>query len=149
MVGVDAMPAGAWAVRFEIERLVHSWCHHLDQAEYPQLLALFTDQGRYVFEGRWDIRGQAALKAWYDKRKTEDRVSRHCATNLRLTLRSEGVASATGIVTVYRHIGADIGSTIPAAVLDLEDRYQLGVDGRWRIAEHRLIEVFTRVEPTK
>ncbi len=127
---------------FEIQSLIYQWAHCLDQGKYSEIPDLFTDEGIYIFDENWDIRGRAQLEARYRDRAATDRVARHVSTNLIISVLNSDRASGTGTLTVYRHVGAGLGSTVPASVQDFKDIYEKSSDGRWRFAERRLTQVF-------
>jgi hypothetical protein len=131
-------------IHLEIERLTLHWSRLLDRGLYDELPALFTEGGVYILHGKWDLRGREQIKTHYGERKAGDHTARHSSTNLRLTIDSPDQVHGTGLLTVYRHEGSGMGTTVPGSIQDFEDIYVRGADQHWLFAERRLTPIFKR-----
>src|SRR5262245_23225674 len=124
-------------LRIEIEALTNRWAWLLDHGPYAEIPELFTDDGVYIFEGQWDVRGIAALRDRYAKRVDGDRVARHVSSNLRLEIIGPDHATGTGLLTIFKRQGQGMSPAVPTAVADFVDQYVRGSDGVWRFRERR------------
>lgn len=61
-------------------------------------------------------------------------------TNVRLRSESPDQVRGTTIMTIYRSIGESVRPQL--IVGDVEDLYRLGADGRWRLAQRKLVPAF-------
>lgn len=141
MVGVNSLSVSD---RYALQALVLTWSDCLHRDAYDQFIELFTEDGRYAFEGQWDVVGRDALVERYRGRKPGDRISRHVCSNLLLRADGEHEATGVGLLTVYRHVGEGMGTTLPDSVQDFRDRYRRMPDGTWRFVERVITPVFVR-----
>lgn len=130
--------------RIAIEALVRTWADHIDHDRFDELIELFTDDGRYAFEGHWDVVGRAALVERYRDRKPGGRIARHVTTNLLVHADGRDQALGEGLLTVYRHVGDGVANPLPDSLQDFRDRYRRMPDGSWRFAERILQSAFVR-----
>ncbi|GAB3565292.1 hypothetical protein GCM10027445_10520 [Amycolatopsis endophytica] len=137
-VGSDAVLDGDTRRAIEALSTEYSWL--VDHGSADRAAELFTEDailstGDRVVSGIIDIRRHLEERA-----RNRDIRSRHVVSNTRLRAESPGRVRGSIILTVYRRVG-DAG--IPQVVVaDVEDRYRLGDDGHWRIAERTLTPAF-------
>lgn len=97
---------------------------------------VFQIQDR-VFAGREAIK---EFYAWRERRGA--RVARHCISNARAALNSDGSAKMTSILLLYAADGEPILPTAaPIQIADVEDVCRF-VDGVWRYTSRRLTTIF-------
>lgn len=128
--------------RAEIEALVveHAWL--IDHHQSEKLADLYTEDGRLLGVGPDRIGREAILAYGRDRAKMTKRTARHVITNLRLVKDGPKRIRGTNIVTLFRSDGDTIGHPDPIGVADCYETYVQGDDGRWRIAERKVVIVF-------
>lgn len=129
--------------RLAIEALVAEFAWRIDHGEAARVPELFTQDGRFAVPGS-AVEGQDQLTEAFSARERQSHTTRHVCTNLRLEILAEDRARGTVLVTLYRHDRERLGELMPFAVNDYEDRYERGVDERWRFAERCVVPIFTR-----
>jgi hypothetical protein len=127
--------------RAQIADLVaeHAWV--LDRGDPRRLPDLYRPDGQLLGLGE-PIIGREALERWADARAKLDRVSRHVHTNQRSWQDPDGVWHGSLITLLWRHDGPGDGPAWPQLVLDYDDVYDFGADGRCRFARRQISRVF-------
>jgi hypothetical protein len=125
-------------------QLIHQLFYYLDEANYPELVALFTPQGTWERQGEL-LTGHLQILQALAKRPTTQRI-RHVISNTFLFASEPAKASLTAYMTAYRF---DDGSHTTGAVT-ISRPFRLSVvhakmeatDGGWRVAELDLVTEF-------
>jgi ketosteroid isomerase-like protein len=128
--------------RAEIEALIaeHAWL--VDHGHADRIHELYTADGCLLGIGP-DMIGREAIAAYGKGRgQMTDRTARHVCANIRLVAESADRIRGTVVNMLFRHDGPGRGLPETMAVADYEDIYARDSDGRWRIAERRLVIVF-------
>ena len=129
------------AARQAVEALVHRHAWLIDRGQAGEVAELYTEDAVLTGIGP-EKRGRAAIAAWASAREAmTGRRSRHVQTNLLVEDGGDGLLTGHVTLTLYRHDGEG-GAPTPMLVGDYSDRYRLGADGAWRIAERRLTVAF-------
>nr|WP_281722848.1 nuclear transport factor 2 family protein [Nitrosomonas nitrosa] len=128
--------------RGEIEALVveHAWL--IDNHQSERLADLYTEDGRLLGVGPDKIGREALLAYGRDRAKMTKRTARHVVSNLRLIPESPKRIRGSNVVTLFRADGEAIATADPIGVADSFEIYVQGDDGRWRIAERKIVIVF-------
>ena len=130
------------AIRLAIEDLNAAFAYHLDHNQVEPLVDLFTADGRY-YHGERRTEGREALRALFIARIAAGRTSRHFYSGLRIDIHDERSASGHSVWMAFAANQAPpVGFCTPHLVADFIDRYTLGADGRWRIAQRDIQRVF-------
>lgn len=138
----DVTPEMRMLIRSQIEELVTEYGYLFDHGQADRMADLFTENAE--FHGiAGSAKGRDQLHALYVKTAAMMTATRHCCTNLRLTIESPDRASGTVLVTSYGHRGEGMGKPHPHTVGDFQDIYVRGADGRWRFASRRVVTVFS------
>jgi ketosteroid isomerase-like protein len=133
------------ADRVAIERLVVDYSYLLDHGRANELASLFTPDA--IFDNpslKLHAVGRDAIAAYYARRVTEPRTTRHITTNLHLEFETADRARGTRTILYYRGDGA--GPPFPAApgsVGEYVELFKRGPDGRWRIASRQSAIIFS------
>ncbi len=128
--------------RQEIESLIYNHAWIQDNNDTEQLAELYLKDGRLHGIGP-DRKGRAAIAEFGRKRHTPpDRIARHVCTNVRLTPLGDGRIKGHLYITLYRHVGGDLGPADPCALADAHDVYARDEKGQWKFSERRLELIF-------
>ena len=136
----------ATPVLTELTQVLHCFFHALDSRRYERMLALFTDDCRWLRQGQW-LEGKPAVQAALEARPL-DSDTRHVLTNAYVSALEEGSAEVEAYMTAYRYpAGAQPGGALPAVAGPLRFNLTTTVFRRdaghgWRIAEQRLVAAF-------
>jgi hypothetical protein len=127
------------AIEWECTRLINLYASLNDQGRWPEVAALYTEDGRMTRPSAPDdpIVGREALLASFLARPA--RASRHICANIVVTVEDEGRASATSSILLFTGKpddggGLPIRDDGPPLVGEYHDRFALTADG-WRFAE--------------
>jgi len=121
---------------------VIDYAYHWDQGEVADFASVFTADATLnlagtVFTGRDAIAGRL-------RDSTGEQVYRHLMTTIKLTAVSDAAAKGVSYVTVYVGAPGDNGLAQVdgfALIGEYHDTFEIGEDGRCRIAERVLVPV--------
>ncbi len=135
-------PEARMLIRSQIEELVTEYGFLFDHGQADKMADLFTEDAS--FKGlAGTANGRAELNAIFTKTAKAMTASRHCSTNLRLTVEAPDRASGYVLVTSYGHMGAGMGKPHAHTVGDFEDTYVKGADGKWRFSSRKVVSAFS------
>ena len=116
------------------KRLMLEYCEYVDTRQFERLVALFARDGVLNRSDTGEIRGHAAIKAFFDKLTTDPLI--HAASNLLVTVTGPETAEATSYVTVYRSYRENATGLpkleAPYVVAKYVDNFVVE-DGEWKI----------------
>lgn len=129
---------------------LHRFFHQLDERHYGAMLEQFTDDCRWLRQGRW-LDGRPAIEAALRARPV-DTETRHVMSNGWLSELAADRAVLEGYMTAYRYPAANTPGTDQPTIagplrLNLVStvfRRDAGHD--WRIAEQRLVTAIAFAE---
>ena len=131
----------AGPVLSELTQQLHRFFHQLDEGLYEAMLAQFTDDGRWLRQGRW-LEGREAIGAALAARPAGI-ATRHVMSNGYIAELSPNHAVLVGYMTAYRYpAGHDpnapsrIAGPLRLNLVSTVFRRDAGHD--WRIAEQRM-----------
>ena len=130
------------ATRAAIEQLIveHAW--RVDHGRADRLHELYCEHGSMVGAGM-KLVGKDAIAAYGRERAKSARAARHVCTNIRLVQVGPDRVQGNTIVTLYRSKGTETDpSADPMAVGDWQDVYERMPDGKWLIAERKIVVLF-------
>jgi uncharacterized protein (TIGR02246 family) len=119
--------------RVAIDQLYAGYCHAFDFGDGPGFAALFTPDGKFVYEGVTEYAGTDALTAFVIDRAEQVPGMRHFTANA-LVQASEGGASGKAYVFVIR-----LGDEAPLRLRntgEYRDEF-VRTDAGWRFAQRR------------
>ena len=123
-------------------RLIVDSARFNDLREWTALAGLYTAAGVVVRPNGQRLEGRTAIEAAYAA-GSQDRVTRHLCTNVRVDIDGPGAAHATTTVLIVAGTRSDdpdvtfgIVPNEHHTVGEFADRFELTDDG-WRIAERR------------
>jgi hypothetical protein len=128
--------------RSAIEQLIteHAWL--VDHGRADRLHELYCAHGTITGAGL-KLAGREAIAAWGRERVRSGRTARHVCTNIRLVQAGENRVLGHTIITLYRSVGTEGDpSPTPMAVGDWRDVYERTPEGRWLIAERKIVVLF-------
>lgn len=133
--------------RIGIESLLldHAW--RLDHGAAETLHALYTENGKISGVGPVLI-GRQQIQEWGIARSKLPRKTRHVVTNLRISGEEDGVVSVTSCLTLYRHDGEGVGSSVAFLVGDYDDRVVRDESGAWLFVERNIVAAFSNEATT-
>lgn len=140
----------AAAVLPALTQQLHRFFHQMDERRYEAMLALFTDDARWLRQGRWLV-GKAAIEEALQARPA-GQDTRHVMSNAHVAALDDDHAVLEAYMTAYRYdVAADGALPGCAGPLRLNltttvFRRDAGQD--WRIAEQRLVPAVALTEPT-
>ena len=82
------------------QRLMLEYCECVDTRKFERLVGLFATDGVLNRSDTGEIRGRAAINAFFDQLTTDPLI--HAATNLLVTVTGAESAEGVSYVTVYR-----------------------------------------------
>ncbi|MGJ7582756.1 nuclear transport factor 2 family protein [Variovorax sp. RHLX14] len=137
-------PSSAAAAAAELPELtqqLHYFFHQMDERRYDAMLALFTDDARWLRQGQW-LLGKAAIEAALRARPA-DQDTRHVMSNAHIAALDGDHAVLEAYMTAYRYAVAADG-VLPSCAGPLRLNLTTTVfcrdaSGDWRIAEQRLV----------
>ena len=129
----------SFTIEWACARLVHQLAAANDAARWEDAAALFTDQGLFTRPTAPDepIVGREAILAAF--RSRPPRLTRHCVSNIVVTVEDLGSARAHSLVQLYTE--TDEGRAKPPLIGEFHDRFVLTPAG-WRFSERRGMLVF-------
>jgi len=139
----DVSSHAAAAVLPALEQQLHRFFHALDSRDYPALLALFTDDCRWLRQGRW-LEGKLAAMTALQARPA-DSETRHVLSNSFVARIGDGVVVVESGMTAYRFptpAGTLPTVAAPMRFNDVTTVFRREPDQDWRIAEQRLLPAF-------
>ncbi|WP_435101592.1 nuclear transport factor 2 family protein [Halarchaeum sp. P4] len=114
-----------------IERLKHQYCYRIDDGDYAEWAALFTEDGRFVMDDGTTFEGRAELEAFgtdvFDDVYEE---TAHTVTNAVVDVNGD-TATGRWYLALY-HETAEGETGVQQATY--RDEFEK-VDGEWRIAD--------------
>ncbi|MDB5732718.1 MAG: hypothetical protein JWQ03_2613 [Variovorax sp.] len=134
----------------ELTQVLHAFFHALDMRRYDRLLALFTDDCRWLRQGQW-LEGKSAVLAALEARAL-DIDTRHVLTNTYVSALESASAEVETYMTAYRYpVATQPGSAPPSIAGPLRFNLTTTMFRRdpghdWRIAEQRMVTAFTFTE---
>lgn len=116
------------------KRLMLEYCECVDTRQFERLVELFAQDGVLNRTDTGEIRGRAAIKAFFDVLTTDPLV--HAASNLLVTVTGPESAEATSYVTVYRSYRENAAGLpkleAPYVVAKYVDKFVVE-NGEWKI----------------
>ncbi|MEB0056590.1 nuclear transport factor 2 family protein [Variovorax sp. LG9.2] len=127
-------------------QLLHGFFHALDLRHYDLMLALFTEDCRWLRQGQW-LEGKPAVQAALEARPL-DVDTRHVLTNEYISALADGTAEVEAYMIAYRytatpalhHVVPSIAGPLRFNLTTTVFRRDVGHD--WRIAEQRMVAAF-------
>ncbi|KAA0112170.1 nuclear transport factor 2 family protein [Mycolicibacterium sp. P1-5] len=114
----------------QLTMLAAQYCHRFDDAEFDDLLALFTAEATIELGGQAST-GHAALREFFTAVKASVGIGRHLCVNPEFTVDGD---TATGLLDFL--LTKPDGT--PPMVGRYHDAYQKS-DGRWQFAVRRIV----------
>ena len=115
-------------------RLMLEYCECVDTRQFERLVSLFAKDGVLNRTDTGEIRGHAAIKAFFDVLTTDPLI--HAATNLLVTMTGPDTAEGTSYVTVYRSYRQNATGLpkleVPYVVAKYVDKFVVE-NGEWKI----------------
>jgi hypothetical protein len=134
----------AAAVLPALTQQLHRFFHLMDGRGYDGMLDLFTDDCRWLRQGRW-LEGKAAVRDALEARPA-DTDTRHVLSNAHVAELADGHAVLEACMTAYRYPAADPAApeatprTAGPLRLNLVTTMFRRAPGQdWRIAEQRMV----------
>ncbi len=130
----------------ELTQVLYTFFHALDQRQYERVLAHFTEDCRWLRQGRW-LEGKAEVKARLVERASGVDTC-HVMTNSHVTAIEGASVEVHSWMTAYRYPvatepdGARPDIAGPLRVNSTTTVFRRDVGHDWRIAEQRLLPVF-------
>ncbi len=118
------------------ERLILEYCDYTDTRQFDRLVQLFATSGVLNRSDTGELRGRAAIKAFFDALPLEQFV--HASSNALVSVTGPDSATATSYVTVCRSHGQKNAAGLPKLnppylVARYVDRFVVE-DGAWKFA---------------
>lgn len=137
------MPSQAASVADELAvlRTLAAYCHHCDDGQLAELVALFTPDACFV-RGAIQVTGHAALREYFAERQgLPEQRGRHLTVNSVVDL-SGGTARALSDFVYLKYVD---GRLAPFLAGRYRDDFVRSDDGRWRFTR-REVEDWTPAE---
>jgi hypothetical protein len=128
--------ADRWAIR----ALLHEYCWFADHGPIENITGLYTEDGHLIGAGKF-INGWKALREEVAL-QTNDDVTRHVSSNLRLTLLDDGTVQGTELLRVYRRRPGEKDNLLPGVVADIYWIFKRSGRGEWKVALRYVEAVF-------
>lgn len=133
------------------ERLIYSYCHHVDHGHAAKVAELFTDDGVWASpevtrEGRDKI-----ARAFQARQDNSARMSRHVCSTPLIEVESDDRARGVTYLQLYRHDG-EPGRRfspldgLPEFVGEYQDLFARTPDG-WRFKSRTFVGAFAQMKP--
>jgi hypothetical protein len=132
------------ADRLAIRALLHEYYWFADRGPIESITGLYTEDGHLIGAGKF-INGRRAL-AEEVTLQTNDDVTRHVSSNLRLSLLDDGTVEGTELLRVYRRRPGEKDHTLPGVVADIYWIFRRSNRGEWKVAL-RYVEAIFRGAP--
>jgi len=133
--------SAAAAVLPALTQQLHRFFHGMDARRYEDMLALFTDDARWLRQGQWLV-GKPAIEAALRARPA-DQDTRHLMSNAHVAELDGDHAVLEACMTAYRYPAATEGvlptSTGPLRLNRTTTMFRRDPGQDWRIAEQRLV----------
>lgn len=124
----------ALVAEHDCKQLMLEYCECVDTRQFDKLVTLFATDGVLARPDTGEIKGRAAIKAFFDKLTTDPLV--HAASNLLVNVTGPDSATATSYVTVYRSYRENYAGQpkleAPYAIAKYVDRFVVE-NGEWKI----------------
>jgi hypothetical protein len=117
--------------------------HHINRGDCDALADYFVDDAKYEEDTQTSM-GRDAIVAWFRARSQATQTpARHSYSSVRVVIVDPKFARGNSLRVSYvaRRSPHDPALASPV-IYDVDDIYQLGVDGRWRIASRTEKSVF-------
>ncbi|MFM1855595.1 MAG: hypothetical protein RLZ83_904 [Pseudomonadota bacterium] len=129
----------------QLVQVLHRFFYELDGRRYETAAGLFTDDGRWLRQGRW-LEGRAAILDALHARPL-DSETRHVMSNAFIAREEGDAAVVEAYMTAYRYPTAEAGGDLPTIAHPLRFNLVTTVFRRvaqsgWCIAEQRLVPAF-------
>ena len=116
------------------ERLMLEYCECVDTRNFERLVQLFSKDGVLKRPVEGEIKGRAAIKAFFDKLTTDPLI--HVCSNNLISVTGLKTAEATSYVTVFRSYSRNAEGLpkleAPYVVAKYVDRFVVE-EGEWKI----------------
>ena len=122
-----------------LDRLMADYWAEVDENGGRRAHEFYLPDAVYMI-GHNRFEGRDKIAAFYERRSHGTIDTRHVLSNVRAHAAGEGLARATGLMTLYRAHGESPfqGARPPAMIADFEAACRKGEDGRWRFRSHIL-----------
>jgi hypothetical protein len=117
-----------------IRRVVASYCHHTDDANFAELVDLFTPDGSFSYQGEV-VTGHEQLRAWFESKQPPERRGKHLTTNTVIDIDQDRALSTSDFV----FLRLPEGTTTPVIAIAgryLDELHHIG--DRWLIARREV-----------
>ncbi len=141
---VTAVQGVSVADRMAIRALLHEYYWFADHGPIENITGLYTEDGHLIGAGKF-INGRRAL-AEEVTLQTNDDVTRHVSSNLRLSLLEDGTVQGTELLRVHRRRPGEKDHTLPGVVADIYWIFRRSNRGEWKVAL-RYVEATFRGAP--
>jgi hypothetical protein len=131
--------------RLAIRALLHEYYWLADRGPMEKITGLYTEDGHLIGPGKF-INGWKALREEVALQTNND-VTRHVSSNLRLTLLDDGSVQGTEVLRVYRRRPGERDSMLPSVVADIYWIFKRSGVGQWKVAL-RYVEAAFRNTPS-
>lgn len=133
----------------ELSQALHRFFHDLDERRYDAMLEQFTDDCRWLRQGKW-LEGKAAVREAL-RARAADIDTRHVMTNAWVRSLGGDGAVLEAYMTAYRYPATAAGAAVPTIPNPLRFNLTSTVFRRdaalgWRIAEQRMVTAFDFAE---
>jgi hypothetical protein len=132
------------ADRIAIRALLHEYYWFADHGPIENITGLYTEDGHLIGAGKF-INGRRALAEEVTLQTNED-VTRHVSSNLRLSLLDDGAVQGTELLRVYRRRPGEKDNMLPGVVADIYWIFRRSGRGEWKVAL-RYVEATFRGAP--
>lgn len=124
-------------------QLCVEFANALDADDYVRVVDVFTPDATIVATTGEAVQGRDAILASLSTRPAMR--TRHCCSNIRITLNADGSATGLCYVVCFKNFGEEAArgvSTTPMPIVaDYHDTYVFTEEG-WRISERRIAMIF-------
>jgi hypothetical protein len=133
---IDSDDSALWHA---LNRLITSYWADVDESGGAEAHHFYLPDAVYAI-GNNRFEGQDKIRAFYDRRRYSQIMTRHLITNVRVLRDGEHRARVLGVMSLYRADGKSPfqGARPPAMIADFEASAVLGDDRRWRFQSHEL-----------
>lgn len=132
-------PMDRMLIEHECQRLMSSYCLHVDHLNPEAFANLFTEDAYYNPAAHPEMNGRGEILSWISD-YPRNRRARHCSTNQIVDVIDANTATGISYAMVFRQEnpveGTPSGNVAPRAVVECRDKFRRTDDG-WRIAERQ------------
>lgn len=136
---MSPLPIDCRAPEASVERALRALCDEffwlVDQGFADRTRHLFTDDVRYHAQGVVSQGVLPLMQRMAERAARREPRTRHVVSGFRLHQSEAAHIEGYSLLVVYRH------TPVPALVADVHDRFRLGADGLWRIADRMILPV--------